>query len=170
MQPTPSDVLTLVQEVMACYPAQPFSPANVQAYCRHLADLPVPVLQAAVQRVIATSRFFPTIAEIRDAAAKLVDTAPDADQAWAIVTRQVQLVGRTGKPDLQHERVYQAVQAIGGWHDLCASETAAADRVAFAKAYEAATRRATEAVTLAAVPALPDVQRLMLEAGEAVRA
>jgi hypothetical protein len=170
MNNSPSDALGLVQELMACYPAQPVSPANVQAYVRHLADLPMPLLAAAVQRTVASSRFFPTIAELRAAAAALVDDAPDADQAWATVMHQVARVGRTGKPELGHPRISEALAAIGTWYDVCSSETTAADRATFTKAYEAATRRAAEAVTLAAVPALPEVRRLMLAAGSEVTA
>ena len=167
---TPSEALALVQELMACYPQATISPANVQAYARHLGDLPHELLAAAVQRAVATSRFFPSIAELRSAAAALVDDAPQADEAWAIVMREVSRIGRTGKPDLQHDRIRNAVQAIGGWYELCQSEMMQADRAAFFRAYDAATKRATERVTLAAVPALPEASRLMLASGSEVTA
>jgi len=79
--------------------------------------------------------------------------------------RQAQLVGRTGKPDLQHERVYAAVQGIGGWYELCSSENSGADRAAFMKAYEAGTKRAQDAVILAAVPELAAPELLALASG-----
>jgi len=150
---------------MACYPQTTINPANVQAYARHLADLPLELLEAAVKRTVATAKWFPSIAEIRASAAAILDSAPDATEAWAIVMREVNRVGRTGKPDLQHERVKNAVQAIGGWYELCQSEMMQADRAAFFRAYDASTKREAERVTLAAVPSLPESTYLLLEAG-----
>lgn len=155
MSSTHSELLALMADIVDAYPQTPMSPANIQAYVRHLADLDPEVLRRAVARAISTCRFLPTIAEIRQAAAELVDVAPDAHEAWGMAMAEVQRVGRTGRPSFQHARIHAAVQAIGGWVYLCESDAYSADRAAFVKAYEAQTRRALHAVTLAGVPELP---------------
>ena len=163
----PTDALELVRQLLACYPQAPMGPDNVQAYAKHLLDLDVEVCSVAIQRCIATSRFLPSIAEIREQAAACLDNAPDAEEAWGIVMGEVRRKGYNGKPLFPHSRIGDAVKAIGGWYEVCTSENSTADRAHFVKAYTAATKRSREALTLAGVPALAEAKVQMLASGEA---
>ena len=167
---TPSEAMTLVRQMMAAYPAAPMGPDNIQAYASHLADLDVEVAAVAIRRCIASCRFLPSIAEIREQAATCLDDAPDAEQAWGIVCAEIRRVGHNGRPAFPHARILDAVQAIGGWYDVCSSDNAAADRSHFVKAYAAATKRSREAITLAGVPSLAEVRVQMLPAAQEVQA
>jgi len=165
-----TEALELVRQLMTCYPATPMGQENIQAYASHLADLDAEVAAVAIRRCIASCRFLPSIAEIREQAAACLDDAPDAEQAWGIVCAEVRRVGYNGRPAFPHARILDAVQAIGGWYDICSSDNAAADRSHFVKAYAAATKRSREAITLAGVPSLAEVRVQMLPAGLEVQA
>lgn len=165
-----TEALELVRQLMTCYPSATLGQDNIQAYARHLLDLDAEVAAVAVKRCIATCRFFPSIAEIREQAAACMDGAPDAEEAWGIVCAEVRRVGYNGKPVFPHARILDAVQAIGGWYDVCSSDNAAADRSHFVKAYQMATTRSRQAVTLAGVPALGEARVQMLAAGQEVQA
>ena len=166
----PTEALELVRQLMACYPQAPMGQESVQAYARHLADLDPEVCDVAIKRCIATSRFLPSIAEIREQAAACLDNAPDAEEAWGIVMGEIRRKGYNGTPVFPHSRIADAVKAIGGWYEVCTSENATADRSHFVKAYSAATKRSREALTLAGVPALAEVKLQALTEGRAVQA
>jgi hypothetical protein len=141
------------------------SPDSVQAYAKHLADLDADVAEVAVERCVATCKFLPSIAELREQAAVCLDNAPGAEEAWGIVCAEIRRVGYNGRPLFPHLRILEAVNAAGGWYDICASQNAAADRAHFVKAYQALTKASREALTLAGVPALAEARIAMLEAG-----
>ena len=115
-----------------------------------LEDLPGPVVQAAIIHMAKTTRAFPSIAEIREYATP----KQDHGQAWGEVMREVQRVGhypvmvngQLQQPDPQFSDplTYQAVQALGGWVNLC--QTMLVDdvptwRAQFRRVYEAAADR-----------------------------
>lgn len=58
--------------LLGAYPNAKATASTSQVYEAMLADLDVAEARAAVQRLIATSRFMPTVAEIREATAELV--------------------------------------------------------------------------------------------------
>ena len=165
-----TEALELVRQLMTCYPQTPMGQDNIQAYANHLVDLDAEVAAVAIKRCIASCRFLPSIAEIREQAAACLDDAPDAEAAWGIVCAEIRRVGHNGRPAFPHARILDAVQAIGGWYDVCTSDSATADRAHFVKAYAAATKRSREAVTLAGVPALAEARVQMLTAGQEVQA
>lgn len=166
-----SETLELVGHLLACYPTAQVGPDTVKAYTALLVDLPFPVARAAVDRVVAMSRFFPSVAEIREAAAALADQdAPSPEHAWAEVSREVRTKGYNRRPEFTHERIRQAVDAVGGWSALCGSDNEHADRAHFWKAYQAMTAKAREAVILRnATPITAEEARGLL-AGETLAA
>lgn len=122
----------------AAYPRLALSDETIQLYTRALQDIEPALLKAAVMHHIASSKWFPTIAELREAAAHLLASAsgqPSAYDAWGAVMRQVRLRGRWGVPDLE-PLAQQAVNVIGGWSFICDSENVTADRARFIAAYE----------------------------------
>lgn len=68
------EIERMVTNLSLLYPAAKLSDAEagarVELYVRLLRDVPFDILSAAFKRVAQTSRFFPTVAEIREAAAK----------------------------------------------------------------------------------------------------
>lgn len=59
---------------------------TIRLYEQKLADIPLPLLEATVGKLINTAKFFPSIAEIRHTAAELAGILPaQAEEALAIV-------------------------------------------------------------------------------------
>lgn len=131
--------------------------ATAELWHATLGDLPRDVVWAAVMRLLTTSDHWPTVAEIRRAAAELrpdADKPPSPEEAWAEVQRQVRLVGYYGTPRWSHPAVAKAAEALyGSWQGLCANlsaETAAADRAHFLRLYQEYSRREREDAALPA--------------------
>jgi len=128
------------------------------AYHAILQDIPEDVLQVAVIHLGCESQWFPTAAEIRQAAFSLLEKVqgtPSAQDAWAEVTQKM----RAGFYDTSkgwHEPrgptdddwscplIQSAIDAIGGWHALRTSENAVADRARFLEAYNHYLTRARQ--------------------------
>lgn len=131
-----------------------------------LGDLDGNALLSAAKAHIATSTFFPSIAELRKAAIALLSPqrVPAivawgdvmAAQAWAWPGRYRELVYTVkdaigvplaseiivredigGEPPFDNPLTAQACRILGGWRAIMASECPAAERARFVEAYEA---------------------------------
>ena len=164
---TIAEVLTVLA---AAYPRFQLPAATVRIYEQTLSDIPVEVLRAATLDLIAESKFFPTVAEIRKSAFALMAEqggAIGAYEAWALALDFVR-EGR-GNPIIGKSRVWdippaieQTVRQVGGWIHLAQAENVAADRARFVEAYDRAlekreyqARRLPQIVALAERLSLP---------------
>jgi hypothetical protein len=142
----------------AAYPNANVAAATLAVYMRTLADLEDDLLDAAAADCITRCVFFPTVAELRHAAAqvaKLRFGAPSAGEAWEEVVSGF----RYGHGDTgwSHPWIESAIRQVGGWYNLRMSENQVADRARFLEAYrELEKREAYDAVTL------PQVKELSL--------
>lgn len=66
-----ADLFTLLSHLQEAFPEKPLSKATLQRYHDHLADIPLQILERAINRLVETSRYFPRIAELRQAALQL---------------------------------------------------------------------------------------------------
>lgn len=83
-----TDAVEAVKTLKAAYPAATIPNETLTIYAEKLADIPAPLLDATVNRVIESSRFFPTIAELRQCAGRLAGILPASEaEALAIVRR-----------------------------------------------------------------------------------
>lgn len=140
------EVTDVIAALVDAYPRAGIETRTVRVYCMALADIPVGELRAAALKLMGTCKFFPSIAELREAWA-LAKTGPRRSglDAWADVLREVQRVGWYGTPNLEDPVAAQAVKTLG-WRAICESDNQAADRAHFAKAYESIAARQLEAV------------------------
>lgn len=157
----------LVMHLLAAYPATTsrLDKDQVKAvghtYRRMLRDLPFPEAGAAVEHLIATSKYLPTVAEIRMAAVTVVIGQPRAGaEGWEEFLAAVRRYGYMREPGVDFtfaDPVTAKCVDCFGWKNLCSSENAVADRARFIDLYEqlSATVR-IEAVTTD----LPARQRL----------
>jgi hypothetical protein len=70
---TKAEVSKLVAVLMACYPAMQFPPGTIAAYEQFLGELELERAQAAVAKIVRTSKFMPSIAEVVAAYESLSD-------------------------------------------------------------------------------------------------
>lgn len=148
-----SEALALVATLRAAFPRQQMDDATLRVYALDLADLDAATASEAVRTLRRTSRFFPTIAEIREGAATLQLGAPEPMAAWA------QAVSRDGE---RHELVQRARRIVGDsfhWREAPSGVLRRAFLDAYAEVRDEAMRE------IVAPPALPAPAALALGEG-----
>jgi hypothetical protein len=80
---TRPETVKLMAVLGAAYPRQEVNEGTAKLYCELLADLPYNVAETVIKRMIATCKYFPTIAEIRHEAVEMCLDLPTATDAWA---------------------------------------------------------------------------------------
>jgi hypothetical protein len=161
----PQDILPVLALLGAVYPGFELKDLTVEVYLRLLADLPAEALEKAALDHIARSKFFPTIAELRQAAFDLleaIDPQPVPQQAWGLVQAEIERVGHAGTPKFEFLAIAQAVEALG-WRALCVSDNPIAERAHFVQVYQAILERQRQEARR-----LPEVRQfLALQRGQA---
>jgi hypothetical protein len=167
----------LVAALAAAYPTNKLDDDSIRVYTRMLLDLDYDAANAAIARLVATCKFPPSIAEIREATLAMVNGEVRAGgEAWGDVLRAIGRYGRNRLPGqdfkLEDPVVAECVAALK-WRELCDSENQEADRARFIQLYD---RLATQRRKAEASEGLPAVQRYRalqekrkreLESGEA---
>lgn len=156
--------ITKIMGVMAhAYPRYELSADSVKLYAKLLTDIPAEILEASAKQIMAENKFFPSVAEWREMAHKLMVgklQIPSAYEAWEDAMGQVRRCGdyyryTYGKqPEYSHPLVERAVQIIG-YHNLVESENIMFDRAHFFKIYESLLSRAEEDARM-----LPEVKAI----------
>lgn len=125
-----------------------------------LSDISYEVAENALIKVLATSKFFPTIAEIRDAVAQLTQPRTlDAMEAWGLIGEAIRKFGfyEQGKAmEFLPDEVAEMAKRFT-WRELCLSENPDTVRAQFRMAWETQSKRTNE------MKALPSEIRLMLQ-------
>lgn len=133
---TKSQAVRLIGGLLAAYrTGQTISDDTADAYVEDVLDLDFEPAALAIKTLRQTSRFLPSIAEIRQAAAEIHSGhLPDEDEAWAEVMANIRAHGWTGHPTWTHPAIETTVRTFG-WRDLCASTNQVADRAHFLALY-----------------------------------
>lgn len=114
---------------------------------KSLADIPYHVAEKAVITVLSTSKFFPTIAEIREAAAQLTQPRViDWSEAWGLITQAIRKHGfydqEKGMASLPPD--VRAMAKRFGWRELCLNTNPDTLRAQFRMAWETNAKRERE--------------------------
>lgn len=137
---TQAEVAKIVAVLLAAFPQSRATPQTSQVYERMLADLDYPAVNAAVERLLATAKFMPTIAEIRETALTLaVGEQKPGGQEWGTVLKAIGRWGTYRVPGVDFkfdDPVTAQCVAAMGWENLCASENQQADRARFTELYD----------------------------------
>lgn len=159
LTPTEQEIIILA----AAYPNAKIPGDTITVYVADLADLPDDVLHAACIECRASCKWFPTIAEIRTAAARIqVDALqlPPALEAWGTMWKEINgskyhpdlaANGDPTRPAFSNPITARIVDSMGLRY-LYTSENGMSDRSQFIKAYEEYERRGVK--ELASPPAL----------------
>lgn len=120
--------------------------AAMQTWAMLLADAdPRELVQAAVTHT-RTSRFAPTVAEIRERCTPPKDKPIGAEEAWAQVMEGIRRNGYMRQPKFADPRIVRAIEAVGGWHNLATQLTADVpmNRAHFLRCFAAYQETATD--------------------------
>lgn len=132
------------------YPRENILP-NEQAHdlwFRQLQDIPLPVAEAILAKWVATNKWSPSIADIRDSMAEIQNGGPADDwgEAWDQAITAIRRFGSYDEegalaslPPLTRETVRRL-----GYKSLCWSENQMADRANFRQVYEILSKRKVE--------------------------
>ena len=144
----------IAKGLKSVYAAQTFLPDedSLKVWYHMLKDLTYEQVSTASYKYMATGKFPPTIAEIREAA--LQATHPDAEKSWSDGWEQLmKAIRRFGY--YQQEEAFASMDDITktvarrlGWKELCMSENIMADRANFRMAYEQEQNKAKEKAVL----------------------
>lgn len=127
---------------------------------KSLSDIPYDIAEKALIKVLSTSRFFPTIAEIREAAVQITHPRTlDAIEAWSLINQAIRKYGyyreKEGLESLPPEVAEMAKRF--SWRELCLNENPDTLRAQFRMAWETQSKRKKE------VMALPTEIRTMID-------
>jgi hypothetical protein len=159
---TRKEATQIVAMLQGAFPQRQLPDSTIEVYAMALADLDFELARAAVMRLVQTSRFLPTIAEIREAAVRDRVSLPTPEEAWGIVRRAIGQHGSYRVPVFDCDEIHDAVRDIG-WKEICLSEQPASTRARFIDAYKSRVERRMNAEARGAyargkreLPALPD--------------
>ena len=142
----------LVKGMKAVYTQPNFLPDadSVKIWYRLLQDMPYELANVAIQRHMATNKFPPTPAEIRQAAVQTVEAPQGWADGWEQFRRAVRRYGYYQQEEAMNsmdEITRKTVRRLG-WKELCESENIMQDRANFRMAYEQEANRRRETAAL----------------------
>lgn len=154
-----------VMALKTYYPKENLLPNEqaIELWYRQLQDIPYDLAEITLNSWVATNKWSPTIADIRERACeiKLGDT-PDWGEGWAEVRGAISAYGYYSEAEAlesMSELTRDTVKRIG-WEKICHSETPDVIRANFRMIYEElASRRRREAQ-------MPNTLRLMIESAK----
>ena len=119
----------------------------IELWYRELGEMPFDLLSAALRKWVNTERFPPSIAEMREICAEIVQgKPPDWGDAWKEVTKAIARHGMYQEEEALNSMSPLARQAASriGWRDICMSENPEALRAQFRQVYEICQKREIE--------------------------
>jgi hypothetical protein len=135
---TRAQAAQLVAMLAAAYAgsAAKVSDETAEVYERMLLDQDFQATQRAIARLIRSSKWLPTIAEILGATTALEQGAKrTGGEAWGDVTLAIRRTGYVGVPKFEDPIVAEIVTRWG-WRALCCDGNDVADRARFIELYD----------------------------------
>lgn len=150
---TKAEVAMILTVLAAVYPKFEVDDLKVQVWHEMLGDLDYATANMAVKKLILENTFPPSIAEVRKAAAEIMN--PDvmtAAEAWGEVERAVRAYGYYQETEALASlppRVAKVVRLIG-WREICLNEEPGVVRGQFLKMYAQVAEREQKELLLPA--------------------
>jgi len=159
---TADQARALVAQLKAAFPRQEVTKETLAVYARMLADLDYAAAQHAVLGIMAESKFFPAIAEIRERVARNSCTLPSVEAALQELDRAVRRFSPddsrtwTYDDDWSDPLIARAVRMVGSVAQIWGSRAPGFERREFKAAYIGLCDEQVKEVQLAiAAPAKP---------------
>jgi len=150
-----SEAIELIANLRDAFPSHHFPPSSVKVYAEMIGDLDGGAVGQAVREIMAESRFFPTIAEIRERVARAACVSlPSVEAALAELDAAVRRFSPdnsstwTWDDDWSHPLIARAVHMVGGVAQLWGSRAPGVDRREFKAAYLSLVAEQVRAVQL----------------------
>lgn len=143
---TKHEFATFAMALRTYYPKEQLLP-NQQAmelWYRELQDIPADVADVVLRKWVSTQKWSPSIAEIREMAAKITHgELPDWGDGWNAVQKAILRYGRDRKADAlaSFDPITRKTVEYLGWRELCNSENPMADRANFRDSFKIVAQR-----------------------------
>lgn len=143
------DFIKLVKGMKSVYTKDNFLPDeySIKMWYKLLQDIPYDVLNVSIQRYMLTNKFPPTIADLRETAANIVQGETlDWGNGWEQVVNGIRKYGfyqESKALETMDEVTRQTVKRLG-WAQLCMSENIMTDRANFRDIYNQIANRKKE--------------------------
>jgi hypothetical protein len=125
-----------------------------------LSDIPYDVAKKSLIKVLSTSKFFPTLAEIREASVQLTQPrSMDAIEAWGLIVQAIKKYGMYDQVKAMESLPPEVEEMVRRftWRELCLNENPDTLRAQFRMAWETYGKRKKE------MSVLPSDVRQMIE-------
>ena len=150
-----SDRVGILKSALKLFPAQAKNMDDdaLMLLVLSTANVPDDAFRSAVAQAVNDPQFMLHIpSSIQDAYRKMAPgsslTVPTPEEAWGEIQNRIRSVGYVGTPSWSHPVIGEMVRGMGGWQQLCASETPLADRAHFLKMYASRVERSQEVASL----------------------
>jgi hypothetical protein len=141
---TREEAAQLVSVLFSTYPNTNVERRHVDAYISGLLDLPAAEAGRAVDRLRRTSKFLPSVSELREGVVDLsVGHRRTGIEAWTTLQEACRRWGWQQPPKITDPHMERAITALGGWVAVCSITTDAemSARARFIEAYDVFARR-----------------------------
>jgi hypothetical protein len=139
---TKVEAAQLMAMLVAQWPQSTVSSKTSQLYEAHLLDLDFQAAQVAVSRIAKTTRWLPTVAEIREVTCDVIHGPKRlGGEAWGDVLAEIRRVGAYDVPKFKDPATAECVRLLD-WRGLCLGTNEVADRARFVELYEGLQDRA----------------------------
>lgn len=166
-----------VMALKTYYPREQLLPNNqaIELWYQALKDIPMQVAEAALRKWVATSKWSPTIAEIREMCVDVKrGDAPDWSDGWEQVQLAIKRFGSYRPAEAMASLdpiTREAVRRIG-FYNLCVSENPTSDRKQFRDTFEIMAKREQMRLQLPIelqgdIKSIQAEFKLMIESGDA---
>lgn len=152
-----------------------FDATKAEGYQQALADIPADILKVTIWALVNTSKFLPTVAEIREKAREVKRLASgqvenNAGMAWEAVCGAIRKVGGYRVPTFEDAICAKVVRQIG-WTNICMTsiEMTTALRAQFIKLYEKEASRVESEARLRETIPQKAFERIAEHVGEQLR-
>lgn len=135
------------------------------AWLELFSDIPDAKFITAIKDIVKTSKYFPTVSEIRERVFK--STTMLSGDAWAEVLEQIKKLAGTGrKPHFSSHIIERVVRSLGGLNNIWMSgvEKEGIYRAQFIKAYDAISEKEQESLMLGE-PTKDEAQKILDDFG-----
>lgn len=134
--------------LIAAYPKSDVGETQVAVYKKMLSDIPTDLLEAAILQIVAESKWFPKVSEVREKAHELHRAAAGVDspeEAWETVQRAIRTIGPAkafynGRPRFHNQLTARAIDSVG-WKEILTTDKPGVTRAHFLKVYKALLER-----------------------------
>lgn len=143
---TKKEFAMLAAAMKTYYPRESLLPNDkaMDLWFMQLEDVPYGIAEAALRKWVATERFSPTIADLREKAMEVQGVGMnDWGESWEAVLMAIRRFGRYREREALEsmDELTRACVKRLGYGELCMSENIAADRANFRKVYEQLAER-----------------------------